>query len=38
MKATIIILTYNQVATIGRAIESVLRQECRYPFELLIAD
>ncbi|MDE6536459.1 MAG: glycosyltransferase [Muribaculaceae bacterium] len=38
MTATIIILTYNQAATIGRAIESVLRQECRYPFELLIAD
>ena len=38
MKATLIILTYNQAATIGRAIESVLRQECRYPFELLIAD
>ncbi|MBD5189223.1 MAG: glycosyltransferase family 2 protein [Bacteroidales bacterium] len=38
IKATIIILTYNQVDTIARAIESVLRQECDYKYELLIAD
>lgn len=36
--ATIIILTYNQVDTIARAIDSVLSQECEYRFELLIAD
>ncbi|MBD5371614.1 MAG: glycosyltransferase [Bacteroides sp.] len=37
-RATIIILTYNQEHTIRRAIESVLRQECRFPYEILIAD
>ncbi|MDE6272673.1 MAG: glycosyltransferase family 2 protein [Muribaculaceae bacterium] len=37
-KASIIILTYNQESTIARAIESVLRQRCRYPFEILLAD
>lgn len=37
-RASIIILAYNQEKTIGRAIESVLRQKCKYPFEILIAD
>ncbi len=38
LKASIIILTYNQEATIGRAIESVLSQKCKYWYEILIAD
>ncbi|MDE6558271.1 MAG: glycosyltransferase, partial [Muribaculaceae bacterium] len=38
IKASIIILTYNQAATIGRAIESVLRQRPPYPYEIIIAD
>lgn len=38
VKATIIIITYNQEETIARAIESVLAQECPYPYEVLIAD
>lgn len=38
IKATIIIITYNQESTIARAIESVLKQECTYPYEILIAD
>lgn len=38
MKATVIIPTYNQADTIARAIESVLRQQCPQPFEILIAD
>lgn len=37
-KASIIILTYNQEGTIGRAIESVLRQKCSYPYEIVVAD
>lgn len=36
--ATVIILSYNQQDTIARAIESVLAQKCRHPFEILIAD
>ncbi|MDE6011068.1 MAG: glycosyltransferase family 2 protein [Muribaculaceae bacterium] len=38
MKATVIILAYKQEKTIARTIESVLRQECEYPFEILVAD
>lgn len=38
MKASIIIITYNQASTIARAIESVLRQVSPYPFEIIIAD
>lgn len=37
-KATVILLCYNQEGTVGRAIESVLRQQCAYPFEVLVAD
>lgn len=37
-RASIIILTYNQHDKVGRAIESVLRQKCRYPYEILVAD
>lgn len=38
IKASVIILTYRQEATVGRAIESVLRQRCRYRYEILVAD
>lgn len=37
-KASIIILTYNQEKSVGRAIESILRQKCDFPFEIIIAD
>lgn len=36
--ASIIILCYNQAKTVGRAIESVLRQNSPYPYEIIIAD
>ncbi len=38
MKASILIVCYNQEATVGRAIESVLRQKCSHEFEVVIAD
>lgn len=38
LKASVIILTFNQADTVGRAIESVLRQQCKYPYEILVAD
>lgn len=38
VKATVIILTYNQEGSIRRAIESVLRQRCDFKYEILIAD
>lgn len=36
--ATVILLCYKQESTIRRAIESVLRQRCRYSYEILVAD
>ncbi len=38
MKASVLVITYNQEKTIGRAIESLLRQECEYPWEIILAD
>lgn len=38
MKASVIIFTYNQEKTVGRAIESVLRQECEDPWEIVLSD
>lgn len=35
---TVILLCYNQELTVGRAIESVLRQRCDFGFEVLVAD
>ena len=35
---SIVILTYNQQATIGRAIESVLMQKCHVPYEIIIGE
>lgn len=36
--ATVILLSYQQKDTVSRAIESLLRQKCRYRFEILVAD
>ncbi|MDE7080377.1 MAG: glycosyltransferase [Muribaculaceae bacterium] len=38
LMATVILLCYRQQSTIRRALESVLRQECRYRYEILVAD
>lgn len=38
IKASIIIITYNQAESIGRAIESVLAQECGFRYEIVIGD
>lgn len=37
-KASILIITYNQEDSIGRAIESVLAQDCPYSYEIVIGD
>lgn len=37
-RVSVIIITFNQKATIGRAIESVLAQEGETPFEIILAD
>lgn len=38
IKASVIIITYNQAESIGDAIESVLAQECGFGYELVIGD
>lgn len=38
IKASIIIITYNQSESIGRAIESVLAQECGFRYEIVIGN
>ena len=35
---SVVILTYNQQDTIGRAIDSVLMQQCHVPFEIIIGE
>lgn len=35
---SVVILTYNQEDTIGRAIDSVLMQQCHIPFEIIIGE
>ena len=35
---SVVILTYNQQDTIGRAIDSVLMQRCHVPFEIVIGE
>lgn len=37
-KVSVIIVTYNQVGTIARTIESVLAQQCDFPVEIVIGD
>ena len=37
-KASIILLTYNQAGSVGRAMESILSQRCFFPFEIVVAD
>ena len=40
MKPTIsvIVITYNQEATIGRTLDSILMQQCHVPFEIVIGE
>lgn len=38
LRATVILLCYNQESKIRAAMESVLRQRCPYRFEILVAD
>ena len=40
MKPTIsvIVVTYNQEATIGRTLDSILMQQCHVPYEIVIGE
>ena len=35
---SVIVCTYNQQSTIGRTLESILRQKCHMPFEIIIGN
>ena len=35
---SVIVCTYNQQSTIGRTLESILRQKCHMPFEIVIGN
>lgn len=35
---SVIVATYNQEDTIGRTLDSILAQECRFPFEIVIGE
>lgn len=37
-KVSIIVLSYNQRNTIGRTLDSILRQRCSFPYEIIIGD
>jgi glycosyltransferase involved in cell wall biosynthesis len=38
MKVSVLMMTYNQAAYIGRAIESAVRQETTHPYEIVVGD
>lgn len=38
VKASVIVLAYNQATTVGRAIESVLAQKAPFPYEIIIGE
>lgn len=35
---SVIVCTYNQEDTIGRTLDSILNQECSYPFEIVVGE
>ena len=37
-KISVVVCTYNQEATIARALDSILRQNCSWPMEIIIGD
>lgn len=38
VRASVLVIAYNQEGSVGRAIESVLAQRCSFPFEVVVAD
>ncbi|MDE6497413.1 MAG: glycosyltransferase [Muribaculaceae bacterium] len=38
MKVSVIVLSYNSAATIGRALDSVLSQRCDFDWEIIVGD
>lgn len=37
-EVSVIVLTYNQPDTIGRTLDSILAQQCNFPYEIVISD
>ena len=37
-KISVIVTTYNQEATIGRTLDSILKQKCQWPVEIILGD
>lgn len=35
---SVVVCTYNQAATVGRALDSILRQRCPWPVEIVVGD
>ena len=35
---SVVVVTYNQAATIGRTLDSILMQQCHVPFEIVIGE
>ena len=35
---SIIVITYNQENCLGESLDSILAQQCRYPYEIIVAD
>lgn len=38
VKVSVLVLAYNQEDTVGRAIESVVAQDCDFPYEVIVVD
>lgn len=37
-KVSVIVLTYNQEKLIGRTLDSIIAQECDFPFEIIVGE
>lgn len=38
IKVSVVVTTYNQEATIARTLDSILAQQCKFPFEICLSD
>ena len=38
IKVSVVVTTYNQEATIARTLDSILMQQCGFPFALCLSD
>lgn len=38
IKVSVVVVTYNQETTIARTLESILKQQCRFRYEIMLSD